>query len=93
MSGEVITLLALLGAAVIAVVILPLVGVWSLTRDTGVPKPPGYRVRQVIGFAIVAAGVWIMFLNVSAQYDGIDVACGTSTGLRFHSTSICCLSS
>ena len=89
MSGTVITLLALLGAVVIG---LPFAGVWTLTRDTGVPKSPGYWVRRVIGFAIVAAGVSIMFLNVSRTFRYFDtlgepqrihLACGTGWHAMF----------
>ena len=76
-----ITLLALLGAVVI---VLPFVGVWTLTRDNGVPKSPGYWVRRVIGFAMVAAGVSIMFLPVRAErVAGYPLACGTGWHAMF----------
>jgi hypothetical protein len=64
--------------AVFGLLIFPLVAVLFLTDDTADPKSRGYRVRRVIGFAIVAAGVWIMFVDVSAHFnDGIEVACGS----------------
>jgi hypothetical protein len=60
--------------AVFGLLIFPLIAVLFLTVD----KLPGYRVRRVIGFALVAAGIWITFLNVSAHYyDGTNVACGS----------------
>ena len=45
--------------------ILPLVDVTFC--DTAAPKPPGYGVRRVIGFAIAAAGVSTLFLSVSTS--------------------------
>jgi hypothetical protein len=54
------------GALVIGSVILTLVTV-VFSDDTAAPKGAGYRrVTLVIGFAIVAAGVSILFLDVGA---------------------------
>ena len=55
------------GVVVIGVFILPLVGVLFFTGDSEAPKPSGYRVRRVIGFAMVAAAVAITFLPVSTD--------------------------
>ena len=70
-----------LDVVVIGALILPLLGVLFFSGDTETPKPPGYRVRRVIGFAIVAAGVSITFLPVSHEPDQAlpeHIACGTS---------------
>ena len=63
----------LIGIVICGVLVLPLVSVLAVTRDRTEPKIPGHRVRQAIGVVIVAAAVWITFLNVSAQYDVFDV--------------------
>ena len=56
-----------IGALVIGPVILTLVTV-VFSDDTAAPKPAGYRrVLRVIGFAIVAAGGSILFLDVSTS--------------------------
>ena len=52
---------------VIGALILPLVGVLFFAGDTEAPKPSGHRVRQVIGFALVAAAVAITFLPASTD--------------------------
>jgi hypothetical protein len=47
------------------------------------PKPPVRRVTRVIGFAIVAAGLSIMFLPVSAQHGFFNVDCGSAWQAMF----------
>ena len=74
------------GVVVIGALIFPLLGVLFFSGDTETPKPPGYRVRRVIGFAIVAAGVSITFLRVSHEPDQAlpeHIACGTSWQAMF----------
>ena len=74
--------LAVLGVVVI-VVIVPLLAGFVIFSDTMDRKPRGYRVRQVVGFAIVAAGASIMFLPVSTETDGFHVSCGSALGAMF----------
>jgi hypothetical protein len=40
---------------------------WRLSTPTPEPKPPVHRLRRVVGLAIVAAGVSITFLPMSAD--------------------------
>jgi hypothetical protein len=54
--------------AVFGLLTFPLIAVLFLTDD----KPPGHRVRRVIGFAVVAAAVSIMFLPVSAHVNSYE---------------------
>jgi hypothetical protein len=78
---------------VVIVIILPLLAGFVIFSDSVDPKPRGYRVRLVVGFAIVAAAVSIMFLHVSAdinEYDesgrfGYRVACGSALQAMFDS--------
>lgn len=74
--------LAVSGVVVI-VVIVPLLAGFVIFSDTMDRKPRGYRVRQVVGFAIVAAGASIMFLPVSTETDGFHVSCGSALGAMF----------
>jgi len=67
--------LAVLGVVVI-VIILPLLAGFVIFSDGVDPKPRGYRVRQVIGFTIVVAGVSILFLHVSAYINAYDAVSG-----------------
>ena len=64
-------MLAVLVIAALAIGILLLTAdMWGpewLSTPTTEPKPPVYRLRRLIGFAIVAAGVSITFLPVSAD--------------------------
>ena len=76
------------GALVVGTVILTLVTVvWA--DDIVVPKSPGYRrLMLVVGFAMVAAGVSILFLNVSAwdtfeSGEKFHVDCGTAWHAMF----------
>jgi hypothetical protein len=67
--------LAVLGVVMVGL-ILPLLAGFVIFSDTGDPKPRGYRVRLVVGFAIVATGVWIRFLPVSTEINGYNVSTG-----------------
>jgi hypothetical protein len=67
----------LFGVVAFGFFVLPLVDV--AFRDDAAPKPRGYRVRLVAGFAIAAAGVSIMFLNVSISSP--DFGYGTAVRL------------
>ena len=76
-----------IGGLVIGTVMLTL-GVWFpewWSVRIAAPKPPVRRVTRVIGFAIVAAGVAIMFLPVRADrsFYGDIVACGSGWQAMF----------
>jgi hypothetical protein len=86
--------LALLGVLVI-IPILPLLAGFVIFSDSGEPKPGGHRVRLVIGFAIVAVGVSILFLPVSADINdesgrfGYRTDCGSALPAMFSELDQC----
>jgi hypothetical protein len=82
-----VAVILVIGALVIGTVMLTL-GVWFpewWSVPIAAPKPPVRRVTRVVGFAIVAAGVSIMFLPVSANrsFYGDTVACGSGWQATF----------
>jgi hypothetical protein len=89
----VIGVLAILG-------VLATLSVWHpewFSTPMAAPKPPVRRATRVIGFAVVAAGVSIMFLPVSADgYSYGEGSCGTGWQAMFtnvneyHSGSYAC---
>jgi hypothetical protein len=78
------------GILVIGALIFPLVGVLFFTGDSEEANAPGYRVRRVIGFAIVAAGVSILFLIVTSAsgiFSPHPVDCGSAWQAMFSKDS------
>jgi hypothetical protein len=74
------------GVIVATVLIVPLVGVLFFTGDTETPKSLGHRLRRVIGLAIVAGGVSILFLIVtsaSGMFSSDPVDCGPAWQAMF----------
>jgi hypothetical protein len=81
-GGQPVVALAVLGGVVL-LIILPLLVGYVIFSDSVDPKPRGYRVRLVVGFAVAAGGVLIIFLHVSAEAFGNRVACGSALQAMF----------
>jgi hypothetical protein len=90
---------AALGVVAIFVIVLVLAGFVIRSGGSVDPNPRGYRVRQIVGLAIAAAGLSITFLPVSTDQNYVNVTghvhylhldCGSAFEAMFDSTTSGC---